>query len=138
MAGAEITTMTQTRSFLGLPAELRMLIYRDLVPYKQIYLFDREDSRCPNIREDGGICAPALIAVNQLIRNEMFEAWFRIESAIYIIYIGQDSLTFLGRQYDAKSEIVLPSLLGRIKSLRVVMSGIPLDEHGTSHSILDH
>ncbi|PVH83810.1 hypothetical protein DL98DRAFT_529099 [Cadophora sp. DSE1049] len=64
--------------------------------------------------------------VNRLIHSEVLDAWYENEDAIYQIYISRRSICFLGHTIDIDSEIILPRMLRRVKSLEIQMSGIPL------------
>ncbi len=63
--------------FLALPPELRLLIYRHLIPNRPVLMLSLDgDSHTELLRDDGEACHPALLRVCRLIYNELLPEWY--------------------------------------------------------------
>lgn len=75
---------TGRSSFLGLPVELRLLIYEYFIPNEGVWGY-----RLPrNLRSDKEPCCPAILRVNRQIYDEIIGMWYG--TAEYGIVIMRD------------------------------------------------
>ncbi|KAI9883828.1 MAG: hypothetical protein M1823_004382 [Watsoniomyces obsoletus] len=87
---------TNATSFLDLPPEVRLLVYRHLMPNQPVvgwYAYDGIRPQRSPLRDDGEVCQPAMLRVNRLIYRELLPEWYTAvsyvarmdESKLYII-----------------------------------------------------
>ncbi|KAF5870318.1 uncharacterized protein Bfra_009702 [Botrytis fragariae] len=69
------TIITRISPLLQLPVELRLLIYKYLVPDGDI-LPIRVRERPETLRKDGGSICPAVLYLNRQIHNEVIPLWY--------------------------------------------------------------
>lgn len=116
-------------TFLGLPSEIRFLIYEYLVPDIQVVPNSRAPLRRP-LRQDGLSCAPAMFATNRMIYAEFLTAWYGSKKSTYRIdsLSGGYAIGFLnyskgeydnGRINGTIQEIRLPTYLKHVRSLSI-------------------
>jgi len=91
-----------------LPVEVRVMIYRYLVPTT------RSEMWCGRPRRHDGPCYPVILYLNRSIKGEVLAEWFR-HSVIYEANLSNNGIHFLGRRFSLYQP--LPPLFGMIASL---------------------
>src|ERR1700761_5056207 len=86
-------------SFLDLPVELRLMVYKYLVPntFVPVRFLPPSSLAHPdqlNLRTDGRFCYPAILRTNRLIYKEAIDLWYG--SAVFYLQIVGPFLHFQG------------------------------------------
>lgn len=120
--GVENPVTVQQFEFLRLPVEIRLRIYKLLIPNKPLVLYVPQlpKIRC-RARYDGGSCYPAMLRTNRLIYRELSHEWYF--NVAYHAMICHGALGFLCQIHLSCD--ALPSTLCLVKSL---VLGITLSE----------
>ncbi|KAI9883826.1 MAG: hypothetical protein M1823_004380 [Watsoniomyces obsoletus] len=96
-AGTSTSTSALPPSrFLALPPELRLLIYRHLMPNRPVkgYPLKANFEVVQPLREDGEACHPAILRVCRLVYHESLPEWYSAVS--FHVRIGEAGLSMLG------------------------------------------
>jgi hypothetical protein len=110
-------------SFLDLPVELRLVVYKYLVPNTVVpvrYFPSSDDAHSDhlNLRTDGRFCYPAILRTNRLIYEEAIDLWYG--TAVFYLNILGDFLNFQGTKYFPGD--VLPQTLRRVRTLHITLT----------------
>ncbi|EAW12879.1 uncharacterized protein ACLA_013130 [Aspergillus clavatus NRRL 1] len=105
-------SMASKPSFLDLPAEIRLNIYRFLIPDTPE---PTGNSAANPLRSDKELCAPALLRTNSTIYQELIQEWYG--SVAYTATLTLSGLSFVGQEFPPYTP--LPSTLRFVTSFHL-------------------
>lgn len=126
-------------SLLGLPAEIRQLIYEYLIPNTPALLPDGLFSTWPtHLRTDESPCGYSALLVNRQIHEEIIDLWYsdctfrvRLQGDVEV---ERSTLNFLDRNWDLDA---LPSVLYKVRRMRLFMYMHHWEGKGEVEGLLD-
>lgn len=123
--------------FLQFPAEVRLCIYRYVIPTVRIRNFPliRCHSNVIRLRTDNRFCCPALLRTNHQVYHELVREWYGSHTS-YEVVVDHKYILFCGKVISAYSQ--LPSTLRWVQllHLKFTIQGAP--RHIYSTTTLDH
>ncbi|KAI9760025.1 MAG: hypothetical protein M1840_002753, partial [Geoglossum simile] len=108
------TTSPAHFPFLSLPAELRRLIYRHLIPNLTVQVLHKRSPQSP-FREDGDPCCPAILRVNRMVNEEVLEMWYG--SVFYSVELRANTVYLLNQTIEPRG--LPPSVFQAVRFLKV-------------------
>ncbi|KAI9040382.1 uncharacterized protein KD926_008339 [Aspergillus affinis] len=123
---------TSALPFFEFPAEVRLCIYRYLIPNVPIRNFPliRGRNKTVHLRTDNLPCCPAILRTNHQIHNELIPEWYGTTS--YEVVLDNKYILFCGKAIPPYAP--LPSTIQWVQSMHLKFSiqGAPRHIHSTS------
>src|ERR1700748_601884 len=117
--------LTERLSFLDLPVELRLMVYKYLIPNTIVIPMrglPRENYPPETLRTDGQLCYPAILRTNRRIYEEAIDMWYG--TATFHMDIHGRNIYFLDTEFKVKDFLPRIQCPKNIYCVRVYPSGM--------------